>query len=45
MTTYAVTGASGQLGRLAVHALLNRGVPAFDLVAARSYSEGGSPDL
>jgi NAD(P)H dehydrogenase (quinone) len=33
MTTYAVTGASGQLGRLAVHALLNRGVPAADLVA------------
>ncbi|UOZ05627.1 SDR family oxidoreductase [Amycolatopsis sp. WQ 127309] len=31
--TYAVTGASGQLGRLAVLELVHRGVPASDLVA------------
>lgn len=30
---HAVTGASGQLGRLAVHELLARGVPAADVVA------------
>ena len=33
MTSYAITGASGQLGRLAVHGLLARGVPATDVVA------------
>jgi NAD(P)H dehydrogenase (quinone) len=33
MTSYAITGASGQLGRLTVHELLARGVPASDLVA------------
>ncbi|GAA0298765.1 NAD(P)H-binding protein [Kineococcus aurantiacus] len=33
MTTYAVTAASGHLGRLAVEALLERGVPAADVVA------------
>ena len=33
MTTYAVTGASGHLGRLAVQDLLTRGVPAADVVA------------
>jgi len=33
MTTYAVTGATGQLGRLAVLALLDRGVPASELIA------------
>lgn len=33
MTTYAVTGATGHLGRLAVLALLDRGVPAHDVVA------------
>lgn len=33
MTTYAVTGATGQLGRLVVEELLSRGVPASDLVA------------
>ena len=33
MTTYLVTGASGHLGRLAVHALLERGVAAGDVVA------------
>ncbi|WP_369372961.1 SDR family oxidoreductase [Promicromonospora sp. Populi] len=33
MTTYAVTGATGQLGRLVVEELLSRGVPATDLVA------------
>jgi NAD(P)H dehydrogenase (quinone) len=33
MPTYAVTGATGQLGRLVVASLLDRGVPAADLVA------------
>ena len=33
MTTLAVTGATGQLGRRAVTALLDRGVPAADVVA------------
>ncbi|NHC16548.1 NAD(P)H-binding protein, partial [Motilibacter deserti] len=33
MTTYAVTAATGHLGRLAVAELLRRGVPASDVVA------------
>jgi NAD(P)H dehydrogenase (quinone) len=33
MTTYGITGASGQLGRLAVQELLARGVPAADVIA------------
>jgi NAD(P)H dehydrogenase (quinone) len=33
MTTYAVTGATGGLGRRAVRELLDRGVPASDVVA------------
>lgn len=33
MATYAITGASGQLGRLAVQELLARGVSAADVVA------------
>jgi NAD(P)H dehydrogenase (quinone) len=33
MSTYAITGASGQLGRLAVRELLSRGVPGSDVVA------------
>lgn len=33
MTTYAVTGATGHLGRLVVAELLARGVPARDVVA------------
>lgn len=33
MTTYAVTGATGQLGRRVVEELLARGVPAADVVA------------
>ncbi|GAA5123841.1 SDR family oxidoreductase [Alloalcanivorax gelatiniphagus] len=33
MTTYLVTGASGHLGRLVVHALLERGVAPGDVVA------------
>ncbi|MEV0893921.1 SDR family oxidoreductase [Promicromonospora sp. NPDC050262] len=33
MTTYAVTGATGHLGRLVVEELLSRGVPAADVVA------------
>jgi NAD(P)H dehydrogenase (quinone) len=32
-TTYAVTAASGKLGRLAVEALLAKGIPAGDVVA------------
>ena len=32
-SVYAVTGASGHLGRLAVHELLARGVPSSDIVA------------
>ena len=32
-SAYAVTGASGHLGRLAVHELLDRGVPSSDIVA------------
>ena len=34
MTTIAVTGATGQLGRLVVAALLDRGVPAQKIIAA-----------
>lgn len=34
MTTTAITAATGQLGRLVLDALLARGVPATDLVAA-----------
>ena len=33
MTTLAVTGASGQLGRLVLEALLARGTAASDIVA------------
>ncbi|KQU07341.1 NAD(P)-dependent oxidoreductase [Rhodococcus sp. Leaf7] len=33
MTTYAVTGATGQFGSAAVHALLDHGVAASDIVA------------
>ncbi len=33
MPIYAVTGASGHVGRYAVHQLLARGVPASDIVA------------
>jgi NAD(P)H dehydrogenase (quinone) len=33
MTTYAVTGATGQLGRIVVEELLSRGVSASDVVA------------
>ena len=33
MTTYAVTGSTGHLGRLVVQELLARGVPATDVVA------------
>ena len=40
MTTYAVTGASGQLGHLIVDSLLARGVDAVDIVAiARTTSK------
>ncbi|HWT22843.1 MAG TPA: NAD(P)H-binding protein [Solirubrobacteraceae bacterium] len=34
MTTIAVTGATGQLGRLVVAALLDRGIPAQNIIAA-----------
>jgi NAD(P)H dehydrogenase (quinone) len=33
MTSFAVTGATGHLGRLAISSLLDRGVPAADVVA------------
>lgn len=33
MTTYAITGATGQLGRLVIDELLDRGGPAADVVA------------
>lgn len=39
MTTYLVTGASGHLGRLTVHALLERGVAASDVVATARDTE------
>lgn len=39
MTTYLVTGASGHLGRLAVHALLERGLSASDVVATARNTE------
>lgn len=44
MTIYGVTGASGALGRLAVHALLTRGVPATDIVAL-ARTPGKADDL
>jgi NAD(P)-dependent dehydrogenase (short-subunit alcohol dehydrogenase family) len=43
--TYAVTGASGQLGRLAVQELLARGVPASDVVAPSCAPRGEADDL
>src|ERR1700712_1851298 len=33
MATYGITGATGQLGRLVVAALVENGVPAADIVA------------
>lgn len=40
MTTYAVTGASGHFGRLAVEALIARGIAPADIVAiARSFGK------
>lgn len=39
MTTYLVTGASGHLGRLTVHALLERGIAASDVVATARDTE------
>jgi NAD(P)H dehydrogenase (quinone) len=44
MPTYAVTGSSGHFGRLAVHELLARGVPASD-VAAVVRTRGKAADL
>jgi NAD(P)H dehydrogenase (quinone) len=43
MTSYAVTGATGHLGRLAVLALLDRGVPASDVVAVVRDSTKAQP--
>src|SRR4051794_6957527 len=44
MPTYAVTGATGHLGRLALEELLNRGVPASELVAvARTPEKAADP--
>lgn len=40
MTTYGITGATGKLGRLAIRALLDEGVPGASTVAgARSAAE------
>ena len=39
MTTYLVTGASGHLGRLTVHALLERGIAASNVVATARDTE------
>ena len=39
MTTYAVTGASGKLGHLAVTSLLGRGVPAAQIAALARTAE------
>lgn len=44
MPTYAVTGASGHLGRLAVQELLARAVPAADVVAIMR-TRGKAADL
>ena len=44
MPTYAVTGASGHLGRLVVQDLLARGVPASDVVAIVR-TQGKAADL
>jgi len=44
MPSYAVTGASGRLGRLAVAELLARGVPASDVVAV-VHSRARAADL
>ena len=43
MTTYAVTGATGQLGRLAVDSLLDRGVPGHQVVAIVRDPEKAKP--
>ncbi|MGX5654297.1 SDR family oxidoreductase [Geodermatophilus nigrescens] len=42
MTTYAVTGATGHLGRRAVQELLDRGVPAGDVVAVARRPEAAA---
>ncbi|SFT97349.1 NAD(P)H dehydrogenase (quinone) [Geodermatophilus amargosae] len=42
MTTYAVTGATGHLGRRAVEELLDRGVPASDVVAVARRPEAAA---
>jgi NAD(P)H dehydrogenase (quinone) len=44
MTTYAVTGATGHLGHRAVEELLDRGVPAGDVVAV-ARRPGAAADL
>lgn len=43
MTTYAVTGATGHLGALAIEALLEKGVPAGDVVAVVRDPEKAAP--
>lgn len=43
MTTYAVTGATGQLGSLSIEALLERGVAAGDIVAVVRDAAKASP--
>jgi NAD(P)H dehydrogenase (quinone) len=43
MTTYAVTGATGHLGSLAIEALLERGVPVGEIVAVVRDPEKAAP--
>jgi len=44
MPVYAVTGASGHVGRYAVQQLVARGVPASDIVAVvRTRSKAAGP--
>src|SRR3954453_7892099 len=43
MTTYAVTGATGHLGALAIEALLEKGVPAANVIAVVRDADRAAP--